>query len=332
MERRGGRLLGREGAPGEVKPPITILLTNPGPAYTSPVYICTSAAPISSRRFASSADMIPPTLTTGRRPSNFFNVNPRIVSLSRPSGVPLKPPLSCRQGEVNLSRSRLVFVTMTPSIPVRRIASRASSSSSSFRSGASFTSKGRCFSNLVSSSFRWAPSCVNNSSRAARPCSAPQPHRIGRADIDGQVIRQLGEVLQQRQVIEDGLLIGGCLVLPDVHPQDDRCRAQRRHGSAGSGPKIESSPAGGLAQRLHDRLRSLARKPHPVDDGFILHQPEDPRFGIARLRQRCDRPDLNVAESQCGDTSPGQAVLVITRCQSHRIGKMQPKDVHRFFR
>ncbi len=50
------------------------------------------------------------------------------------------------------------------------------------------------------------------------------------------------------------------------------------------------------------------------------------------MRQRRHGADLDMAETKRGETSPGNAILVIPGCQSDRVGKMQPKNIHWFLR
>ncbi len=79
-------------------------------------------------------------------------------------------------------------------------------------------------------------------------------------------------------------------------------------------------------------IHAFAWKTHAVDDGFIVHQAEDARLGVARLRTRGDGPQLEVTETQCGQAADGNAVLVVTGGQSDRVLEGQAESLHRFLR
>src|SRR5712691_3438066 len=62
-----------------------------------------------------------------------------------------------------------------------------------------------------------------------------------------------------------------------------------------------------------------------VDERLRLRQPEQARLGIARLRSRRHRPDLDEAEAQLRQRVDVLRVLVEAGCQADRIRKLQPE-------
>ena len=64
----------------------------------------------------------------------------------------------------------------------------------------------------------------------------------------------------------------------------------------------------------------------PVDDGFIVHQPEDARLVVAGLRLRRDGADLGEAETELQDFLGHLGILVVTGGKPQRIGKGEACD------
>src|SRR5687768_2726131 len=90
-----------------------------------------------------------------------------------------------------------------------------------------------------------------------------------------------------------------------------------------------------LQRRIQLHLHELGAarwKSQTVDDGFVLQKTEDTWRWVARLWPGCDGPDLNMAESQGGESTNGPAVLVVAGSESHRILKDQPERVDWFCR
>ena len=66
-------------------------------------------------------------------------------------------------------------------------------------------------------------------------------------------------------------------------------------------------------------------EPHPVEQGAVGGQPEQPRSRVARLGVRGDRTDLGVAETQCAPSVEPGAVFVEAGGQAQRAGEMHPE-------
>ena len=70
-------------------------------------------------------------------------------------------------------------------------------------------------------------------------------------------------------------------------------------------------------------------KPHPVDDGAVLRQPEQARTRIARLRQRRHRAGLHEAEAETRQRAHHPGVLVEAGGDADRVGEAQPHRLDR---
>ena len=66
----------------------------------------------------------------------------------------------------------------------------------------------------------------------------------------------------------------------------------------------------------------------PVDDPVIRVQAEEPRFRIAGLRARRDRPNLDEAKAEPQQCVRHLPVLVETRGQSHRVREIEAESLH----
>jgi len=132
-----------------------------------------------------------------------------------------------------------------------------------------------------------------------------QSRRVGRRDIDRQIVGQGRHAGHARGIVRDP--IGRVLVGPDIDADH----------------RVLSVPAGPPALRdslSRCRLAAIVEA-HAVDHRPVLGQPEQPGQGITLLRQGCQRSQFGKAEAQPVHLVRDQPLLVITRRQAHRIGK-----------
>ena len=73
---------------------------------------------------------------------------------------------------------------------------------------------------------------------------------------------------------------------------------------------------------------SLVVETEAIDDRVVLHQPEQARARIARLRQRRDRADLDEAEARAQQGVGNLGALVETRGEAEGIWKVEPEGAH----
>ncbi|MNE04476.1 hypothetical protein D3C80_970100 [compost metagenome] len=138
---------------------------------------------------------------------------------------------------------------------------------------------------------------------------AAQARGIRRADVDRHVAGVGIDLVQAQQVIVHRALDRGIEVLADIDAQ---------HAA--------------ILRCLHavqQVIDTQVVEAHAVDDRLGLRQAEQARLGVARLRTRRDRADLDKTETQLGKAIDGCAVLVQTCRQPHRVGELQAHDRHR---
>ena len=101
---------------------------------------------------------------------------------------------------------------------------------------------------------------------------------------------------------------------------------------AGTGTTTPRAGTGTTTQSSCHIICPQPRKSHAVDQRPVLHQSENTRLRIPRLRTGCDGPDFDVTEAESCQPAPGETILVIPRRQPNRIRKMQPEGFHRLSR
>lgn len=131
-----------------------------------------------------------------------------------------------------------------------------------------------------------------------------QARRIGRGDVDGEIVGQARQTFQARDIV--GRLVLGVLVGAQIGADG---RALRTAG-----------------QTRGEGLQPLVVEAHAVDDGPVFGQAEQAWLGIARLRAGRDRAAFDGAETEPRQALQRLAVLVQTRGQTDRIGHLQPGD------
>ncbi|MNO97060.1 hypothetical protein D3C76_887550 [compost metagenome] len=132
---------------------------------------------------------------------------------------------------------------------------------------------------------------------------------VRRADVHRDVAGVGVDLLKADQVIVHCTLDRGIEVLADIDAQ---------HAA--------------IFRRLHavqQVIDTQVVEAHAVDDRLGLRQAEQARLGVARLRTRRDRADLDKTETQLGEAVDGRAVFVQTRRQSDRVGEVQAHDSDR---
>src|SRR6266545_2130755 len=111
---------------------------------------------------------------------------------------------------------------------------------------------------------------------------------------------------ERGHVVIDGLVQRGDLRLADADPE--------RMAEVA----VPLQPRG-------ERRRPLVVEPHPVDDRPALHQPEQPRPLVPRLRLRRHGPHLDEPEPERPPSRQRHPVLVHPRRQPNRPGKPHPE-------
>ncbi len=130
-----------------------------------------------------------------------------------------------------------------------------------------------------------------------------QTGRIGRGNIHGKVIRQMGESGNSRNIV--GNKIVAVLVCPDIDPDN-------------------AAALTAFFQPDQGCLMTLIVEPQPVDDTFFVDQPEYARFGISLLGARGKGSDFREAETQFQDCVRHLGILVVTGGKAHRIFECEP--------
>ena len=128
-----------------------------------------------------------------------------------------------------------------------------------------------------------------------------QPRRIGRGNVHGEVVGQIGEALHPQHIVGDEIL--AVLVGADIDPQCGR------HAQA--------------LQALESGVVALIVEPHAVDDAFGLSHPEEARLGIAGLRARGHGADLDHAEAHEGQRARHFGILVEAGGHADRVLELE---------
>ena len=142
------------------------------------------------------------------------------------------------------------------------------------------------------------------------PLQVAQAGRVRRRNVDGQIVGERGEGLDAEHIVLDP--VGRVPVGADVdadHP--DRA-------------------AGRLPQEARPRpLEAVVVEAQAVDDGRVLPQAKQARPGVAVLRLRRQRADLDEAEAELQHRARDFGVLVEAGGKPERIGKSQSQDLDR---
>lgn len=132
---------------------------------------------------------------------------------------------------------------------------------------------------------------------------------VGRGDVHRDVARQGVHFFQAGEVVVGGTLDRGVEVLADVDAED-----------------------AAVLRRTHVReqdVDAVVVEAHAIDDAPHLGQAEHARAGVARLRARRDRADLEEAETEAGEAVDRLAVLVEPGGEADAVGKAQAHDLDR---
>jgi len=137
---------------------------------------------------------------------------------------------------------------------------------------------------------------------------AAQAWSIGRTHVYGDITGVGIHLIQADQVVIDRALYRRVEVLANVDPQNT-----------------------GVLGRLNPRQQMInpkVVKPHAVDDCLRFRQSENAWLGIAWLRARRHRADLDKSKTQLCKTINGCTVFVQTCGQPDRVRKIEPHDLH----
>jgi hypothetical protein len=144
----------------------------------------------------------------------------------------------------------------------------------------------------------------------------PQPRGVRRADVDDQVVGVRAEPFGALDVVGGGLAVRYGLGLADVDADD------------GATPAAAAAAVAAAAQSPRHHSRAVIVEPHPVDNGPVPGQPEQPGPRVARLRLGGDRTDLHEAEAERGERLVRRGVLVETGGQAEWAGEVQTERPH----
>jgi hypothetical protein len=142
-----------------------------------------------------------------------------------------------------------------------------------------------------------------------RRLQVAQPGRVRRADVDHEIVSDPGEQPRALRVVDRRRRLRHGPGLADV--DSDRFV---------TGPAPAQPPGHGG--------RAVVIEPHPVHQGPVGGQPEQPGPGIAALRAGGHGADLDEREAQGPQRARPQAVLVEARRQPQRPGQVQPEGRH----
>ena len=81
---------------------------------------------------------------------------------------------------------------------------------------------------------------------------------------------------------------------------------------------------------FYQGIHALVIETHAIDQGFLFHQAEQARPGVAGLGLGSHRADLDGAEADGGESGYAYAVFVHSRREPHRVGELQSHDRYRF--
>jgi hypothetical protein len=129
-----------------------------------------------------------------------------------------------------------------------------------------------------------------------------QARGVGRRDVDRDVAGRRVDALEAIEVVLEGALVGRVLVLADVDSEHAPIAAALDIGQQGIDPGIVEA--------------------HAVDDGRVPAQAKHARLRIALLRARGGGSDLKKSETQRPQGIDVGAVLIQSRGQAHRVGKL----------
>ena len=73
--------------------------------------------------------------------------------------------------------------------------------------------------------------------------------------------------------------------------------------------------------------RSPVVESHPVDDGAVRYEPEQPGLLVPGLGDRRDRADFDVAEAELAEPDDGLAVFVEAGGDAERGVELEPEGV-----
>ena len=142
------------------------------------------------------------------------------------------------------------------------------------------------------------------------PLQVAQAGRVGRRNVDGQIVAERGERLDPEHIVLDP--VGRVPVGADI----DADQSRRATGRA--------------AQEARPRpLEAVVVEAEAVDDGRVLSQAKQARPGVPVLRPRGQRTDLDEAETELQHRAGDFGVLVEAGGKPEGVGKAQPEDLDR---
>ena len=131
--------------------------------------------------------------------------------------------------------------------------------------------------------------------------------RIGRGNVDGDVVRSIVDLVEALLVVGKRILDRRHGILADIDAEDAAAQAEGIRGT-----KV-----------LQNLVHAFIIEAHAVDDAARRNQAEKTGLGIARLSKRRDRADLNVAEAEAAEGGNAFAVLIHAGREANRIRETQ---------
>jgi hypothetical protein len=146
-----------------------------------------------------------------------------------------------------------------------------------------------------------------------------QPGRVGRADVDRQIIGDRTHRAHTRDIIGDGGLAEP--ILPTRTP------AGRHAVLVGADVDADDSVhVAALLQPVERRGLPAIVEAEAIDHRAIFAEAEQPRLVVARLRARRDRSDLDETEAERQHVRGHFRVLVEAGCEANRRAEVEPGD------
>ncbi len=170
------------------------------------------------------------------------------------------------------------------------------------RSGAIFSNKG----GLTLEPVAGGPRAVDQFGQRPLALQSAQARRVGRGDIDDEIIGQRSEAGHTQFVIGGG--VDRIFILAEIDADDAWADAM---------PAVTGDEPAATA------VHAIIVEAHAVDDGAVLDQAEQARARIAGLRARGDAADLDKAETQSQGAAIAFRILVKARGQADRVGKIE---------
>ena len=141
-----------------------------------------------------------------------------------------------------------------------------------------------------------------------RALQRAQVLRVGRRNVDRNVVGVVVHLVEALFVVGKRIFDRRDGILADVDTEDAAAQTERI----------------GAAQIFENLVDTLVVEAHAVDHAFSGNQTEKTGLGVARLRERRDRADFNVTETETAESIHAFAVLVHAGSEPDRVREAKP--------